>query len=91
MASSSKDDFLTKEELEAMKYDDLVRMDNLYSFKTSNKTTKTSKKKGAIIKRLLKNGVIKGKFKSELASYLHYELTHPIAKALPSGTFIPPI
>ena len=52
MASSSKDDFLTKEELEAMKYDDLVRMDNLYSFKTSNKTAKTSKKKDAIIKRL---------------------------------------
>ena len=81
---------LTKEELEAKDYRTLVNMDNLYSFKTSRKTAKTKKTKDAIITRLLKNRVTHGKFAREHAAYLHYELTHPIAKALPSGTFIPP-
>ena len=81
---------LTKEELEAMDYNTLVKMDAMYSFTTSRKTAKTRKTKNAIITRLLKNRVIKGKFAPEQAAYLHYELTHPIAKALPSGTFIPP-
>jgi hypothetical protein len=47
-------------------------------------------KKDAIIKRLLKHEVKRSKFGPELASYLKYELEHPIAKSLPSGTFIPP-
>jgi hypothetical protein len=47
-------------------------------------------KKDAIIKRLLKHEVKRSKFGSELGSYLKYELEHPIAKSLPSGTFIPP-
>ena len=81
---------LTKEELEAKDYRTLVNMDNLYSFKKSRKTAKTKKTKDAIITRLLKNGVTRGKFAPQHAAYLHYELTHPIAKALPSGTFIPP-
>ena len=74
---------LTREELEAMDYNTLVKMDNLYSFKTSKKTASTRKTKDAIINRLLKNGVIKGKFAPEQAAYLHYELKHPIAKVLP--------
>ena len=81
---------LTREELEAIDYKTLVKMDAMYSFKTSSKTAKTKKTKDAIITRLLKNSVKKGKFAPEQAAYLHYELTHPIAKALPSGTFIPP-
>ena len=81
---------LTREQLEAMDYNTLVKMDAMYSFNTSRKTAKTRKTKDAIITRLLKNRVIKGKFAPEQAAYLHYELTHPIAKALPSGTFIPP-
>ena len=81
---------LTREELEAMDYKTLVKMDDRYSFNTSRKTVKTRKTKDAIITRLLKNRVTKGKFAPEQAAYLHYELTHPIAKALPSGTFIPP-
>ena len=81
---------LTKEELEAKDYRTLVNMDNLYSFKTTRKTAKTKKTKDAIITRLLKNGVTHGKFAPQHAAYLHYELNHPIAKALPSGTFIPP-
>lgn len=81
---------LTREDLEAIDYKTLVKMDAMYSFNTSRKTAKTRKTKDAIITRLLKNRVIKGKFAPEQASYLHYELTHPIAKALPSGTFIPP-
>ena len=81
---------LTKEELEAKDYRTLVNMDNLYSFKKSRKTAKTKKTKDAIITRLLKNGVTHGKFAPQHAAYLHYELNHPIAKALPSGTFIPP-
>jgi hypothetical protein len=47
-------------------------------------------KKDAIIKRLLKHEVKRSRFRSELGSYLKYELEHPIAKSLPSGTFIPP-
>ena len=74
---------LTREELEAMDYKTLVKMDDRYSFNTSRKTVKTRKTKDAIITRLLKNGVTKGKFAPEQAAYLHYELTHPIAKALP--------
>ena len=81
---------LTKEELKAKDYRTLVNMDNLYSFKKSRKTAKTKKTKDAIITRLLRNGVTRGKFAPQHAAYLHYELTHPIAKALPSGTYIPP-
>ena len=81
---------LTKEELKAKDYRTLVNMDNLYSFKKSRKTAKTKKTKDAIIARLLKNGVTHGKFAPEEAAYLHYELKHPIAKALPSGKYLPP-
>ena len=88
--ASVNQDFLTKEELEAMKYPHLLVMDKNYSFKTSNKTRSTSMKKDAIIKRLLKHGVKRSKFGSELGAYLKYELEHPIAKSLPSGTFLPP-
>ena len=94
MASSSSypaiQPLLTKEELEAIDYNTLVKMDNMYSFKKSRKTASTRKTKDAIIKRLLKNGVIKGKFAPEQAAYLHYELKHPIAKTLPSGKYLPP-
>ena len=93
MASSSYpavQPLLTKEELEAIDYNTLVKMDNMYSFKKSRKTASTRKTKDAIITRLLKNGVIKGKFAPEQAAYLHYELKHPIAKALPSGKYLPP-
>jgi hypothetical protein len=88
--ASANQDYLTKEELEAMKYPHLLVMDKNYSFKTSNKTRSTSMKKDAIIKRLLKHGVKKSKFDSELGAYLKYEFEHPIAKSLPSGTFLPP-
>ena len=74
---------LTKAQLEAMDYNTLKKMDTMYSFKTSKKTASTRKTKDAIINRLLKNGVIKGKFAPEQAAYLHYELKHPIAKVLP--------
>ena len=93
MASSSYpavQPLLTKEELEAIDYNTLVKMDNMYSFKKSRKTASTRKTKDAIITRLLKNGVIKGKFAPEQAAYLHYELKHPIAKTLPSGKYLPP-
>ena len=93
MASSSYpavQPLLTKEELEAIDYNTLVKMDNMYSFKKSRKTARTRKTKDAIITRLLKNGVIKGKFAPEQAAYLHYELKHPIAKTLPSGKYLPP-
>jgi hypothetical protein len=88
--ASANQDYLTKEELEAMKYPHLLVMDKNYSFKTSNKTRSTNMKKDAIIKRLLKHGVKKSKYSSELGSYLKYEFEHPIAKSLPSGTFLPP-
>ena len=74
---------LTREQLEAIDYKTLVKMDNLYSFNKTRKTASTRKTKDAIITRLLKNGVPQGKFAPEQAAYLHYELTHPIAKALP--------
>ena len=74
---------LTKEELEAKDYRTLVNMDNLYSFKNRRKTASTRKTKDAIITRLLKIGVPQSKFAPEEAAYLHYELNHPIAKALP--------
>ena len=89
-SSSSNPDLLTKEELEAIDYNHLLTMDKNYSFKTRNKTKSTSMKKDAIIKRLLKHEVKRSKFGPELASYLRYELEHPIAKSLPSGTFLPP-
>lgn len=89
-SSSSNSDLLTKEELEAIDYRHLLLMDKNYSFKISKKTKSTKKDKDSIIRRLLKNGVKRSKFGPELASYLRYELEHPIAKALPSGTFIPP-
>jgi hypothetical protein len=89
-SSSSNPDLLTKEELEAIDYNHLLVMDKNYSFKTRNKTKSTSMKKDAIIKRLLKHEVKRSKFGSELGSYLKYELEHPIAKSLPSGTFLPP-
>ena len=88
--ASMNQDYLTKEELEAMNYRHLLVMDKNYSFKTSNKTRSTSMKKDAIIKRLLKHGVKKSKFGSETGPYLKYEFEHPIAKSLPSGTFLPP-
>ena len=89
-SSSSNPDLLTKEELEAIDYNHLLVMDKNYSFKKQNKTKSTSMKKDAIIKRLLKHEVKRSKFGPELASYLKYELEHPIAKSLPSGTFLPP-
>lgn len=88
--ASTNEDYLTKEELEAIDYKHLLVMDKNYSFKTTKKTTRTNIKKDAIIKRLLKHGVKRSRFQPELASYLKYELEHPIAKSLPSGTFIPP-
>jgi hypothetical protein len=89
-SSSSNSDLLTKEELEAIDYRHLLVMDKNYSFKISKKTKSTKKDKDSIIRRLLKHGVKRSKFGPELASYLRYELEHPIAKALPSGTFLPP-
>ena len=89
-SSSSNSDLLTKEELEAIDYRHLLVMDKNYSFKISKKTKSTSMKKDAIIKRLLKHEVKRSKFGPELGSYLKYELEHPIAKSLPSGTFLPP-
>ena len=88
--ASANEDYLTKEELEAIDYQHLLTMDKMYSFKTKSKTRSTRKTKDAIIQRLLKHKVTKSKYKSELSSYLKYEFEHPIAKALPSGTFIPP-
>jgi hypothetical protein len=89
-SSSSNSDLLTKEELEAIDYRHLLVMDKNYSFKISKKTKSTKKDKDSIIRRLLKHEVKRSKFGPELASYLRYELEHPIAKALPSGTFLPP-
>ena len=74
---------LTRAQLEAFDYRTLVNMDKLYSFKNRRKTASTRKTKDAIITRLLKNGVPQSKYAPEQAAYLHYELTHPIAKALP--------
>jgi len=89
-SSSSNSDLLTKEELEAIDYQHLLVMDKMYSFNISKKTKSTKKDKESIIKRLLKHEVKRSKFGPELGSYLKYELENPIAKSLPSGTFIPP-
>jgi len=89
-SSSSKSDLLTKEELEAIDYQHLVVMDNMYSFNISKKTESTNKDQEAIIKRLLEHKVKRSKFGPKLGSYFKYELENPIAKSLPSGTFIPP-
>jgi hypothetical protein len=89
-SSSSKSDLLTKVELEAIDYQHLVVMDNMYSFNISKKTKSTKKDKESIIKRLLKHKVKRSKFDPVEASYFKYELENPIAKSLPSGTFIPP-
>jgi hypothetical protein len=89
-ASSSKEEFLTKEELEKFDYKELVKMDNIYSFKTSKKTKSTRVTKDAIVKRLLKEGVEKSKYKSKLSSYAKYEFEHPLAKTMPSGNYLPP-
>jgi len=89
-ASSSKEEFLTKEELEKFDYKELVKMDNIYSFKTSKKTKSTRVTKDAIVKRLLKEGVEKAKYMSKLSSYAKYEFEHPLAKTMPSGNYLPP-
>jgi hypothetical protein len=78
MASTSKEEFYTKEELEQIKYQKLVELDKSYSFRTSKKTKSTSMKADAIIKRLVKNGV--PKFSRT------YAFNRPLVKPLPSGT-----
>ena len=78
MASTSKEEFYTKEELEKIKYQKLVELDKSYSFRTSKKTKSTSMKADAIIKRLVKNGV--PKFSRT------YAFNRPLVKPLPSGT-----
>ena len=65
---SSNQVLFTKEDLEAMDYNILVKMDNMYSFTARRKTAKTRKTKDAIINRLLKNGVLKGKLAPEQAA-----------------------
>jgi hypothetical protein len=90
MASSSNQQFLTKEDLKKIDRQDLIKLDNIYSFRKSNKTSKTNMKTDAIINRLLKQGLLKSKYESKLSSYLKYELERPIAKSLPSGTYLPP-
>jgi hypothetical protein len=44
MASTSKEEFYTKEELEKINYQKLVELDKSYSFRTSKKTKSTSMK-----------------------------------------------
>jgi hypothetical protein len=88
--SSSNQEFLTKEDLQKFDRQDLIKLDNMYSFRKSNKTSRTNMKTDAIINRLLKQGLLKSKYKSKLSSYLKYELERPIAKSLPSGTYLPP-
>lgn len=78
MASTSREEFYTKEELEKIKYQKLVELDKSYSFRTSKKTKSTSMKADAIIKRLVKNGV--PKFSRT------YAFNRPLVKPLPSGT-----
>jgi hypothetical protein len=78
MASTSKEEFYTKEELEQIKYQKLVELDKSYSFRTKSKTKSTSMKTDAIIKRLVKNGV--PKFSRT------YAFNRPLVKPLPSGT-----
>ena len=87
MASSSKQDILTREELEAMSYDNLKKMDDyLYSVKTYRRSASafTRKTRAALIKRILKSKATHSQIKSQLNSYSKYELEHPIAKLLPS-------
>ena len=86
MVSSSKQYILTREELEAIDYDKLKKMDDyLYSAKTYRRSASafTRKTKAALIKRILKSKATHSQFKSQLNSYSKYELEHPIAKALP--------
>jgi hypothetical protein len=78
MASTSKEEFYTKEELEKIPYDKLLKLDKMYSFRTKSKTRSTRKSADAIIKRLLENGV--PKYDRTYAFY------HPLVKPLPSGT-----
>jgi DNA-dependent RNA polymerase auxiliary subunit epsilon len=68
MASTSKEEFYTKEELGKIKYQKLVELDKSYSFRTSKKTKSTSMKADAIIKRLIKNGVPKFSSGTSLSS-----------------------
>lgn len=81
MATASslvKEEFLTKEELEKITYQELLKLDSNYSFRKTPKTKKTSMKTDAIIKRLLKHGVPK---------YSRtYAFNRPLVKPLPSGT-----
>lgn len=86
MASSFNQDIITREELEAMSYDDLKKMDDyLYSVKTYRKSAHafTRKTKAALTRRILKSKATHSQFKSQLNSYAKYELEHPIAKTLP--------
>ncbi len=78
MASTSKEEFFTKKELEKIKYPKLLELDKKYSFRTSKKTTSTKMNTDAIIKRLLKNGVPKAKGT--------YAFNYPLVQPLPSGT-----
>ena len=87
MASASNQDRITRAELEAMNYDDLQKMDKyLYSNKTYRRSVHafTRKTKAALIRRILKSKATHSQFKSQLNSYVKYELEHPIAKTLPS-------
>ena len=86
MASASNQDRVTREELEAMKYDDLKKMDKyLYSNKTYRRSAHafTRKTKAALTRRILKSKATHSQFKSQLNSYAKYELEHPIASILP--------
>ena len=86
MASFSNQNILTREELEAMSYDNLKKMDDyLYSVKTYRRSASafTRKTKAALIRRILKSKATHSQFKSQLNSYAKYELEHPLAKLLP--------
>ena len=86
MASASNQDIITRQELEAMNYDDLKKMDDyLYSNKTYRRSAHafTRKTKAALTRRILKSKATHSQFKSQLNSYAKYELEHPIAKTLP--------
>jgi len=78
MASTSKEEFYTKEELEQIKHPKLLELDKKYSFRTSNKTKSTKMNQDAIINRLVKNGVPKAP--------RMYAFNHPLVEPLPSGT-----
>jgi len=86
MASSSNQDRVTRPELEAMKYDNLKKLDEyLYTVKTPRRSAYafTRKTKPALIRRILKSKATHSQLKSRLNSYVKYELEHPIAKTLP--------